>query len=364
MMKDNNVGNFNKHNITYYDDDLIITKVPNVNENQLEECINIIQQSNSEITFNLINYSKENQELTFYTNKKMNLDRWNKKEEQDVKKKTITTADEMKKEIEKLLKSSRETENACLSFYDRYDMISLYEVGVLLKIKHREFYPIIKNMKKSLAYSYKEYNKILNAECSKIRFVYEEKEFIEVKLGGKIISEHETYIYYRKNNNIYMIDKYGNSDEKLLCLTLEKARELFDIMEEYRDYLKEEETKINAVNSKFLVNISKENGIILKPEIPYFYINFTKNTNNEKNHYSFVCTGNDLVELIYGKEEQLFKNIYVKIDDCPKWMHERLYQRRKEMFEEEKLEEAKRKRKESQKQKRLEFKKRFFSFKK
>ena len=52
---------------------------------------------------------------------------------------------------------------------------------------------------------------------------------------------------------------------------------------------------------------------------------------------------------LQGKEDEIFKSIFVKIDDCPEWIRQELYQIRQEQLA-----------KENKKEKRLELKRKIF----
>ena len=54
--------------------------VNNVNKYLLERCINIIINSNQDVNFNKIFYSKENEAVYFYADKNLNLNAWNDSE--------------------------------------------------------------------------------------------------------------------------------------------------------------------------------------------------------------------------------------------------------------------------------------------
>lgn len=61
---------------------------------------------------------------------------------------------------------------------------------------------------------------------------------------------------------------------------------------------------------------------------------------------------------IQGKEDEILKRIFIKINDCPKWCQEMLYEfRQNELVEEQKIEIQN-----MRKQKRLELKKKIFPF--
>ena len=61
----------------------------------------------------------------------------------------------------------------------------------------------------------------------------------------------------------------------------------------------------------------------------------------------YDCNSNNVISVIRGKEDELLKKIFIRIDDCPEWSKEPLYIiRQKRLLEEEKaLREKRRKEK-------------------
>lgn len=99
--------------------------------------------------------------------------------------------------------------------------------------------------------------------------------------------------------------------------------------------------------------------------------------------YYHYCNSNTIINAINGNEDKIFKKVFIKINDCPKWSQSDLYKIRQKQFEEEqqrikkleKLEkqnqleeeqkaEEERKIVEEKNQKRLTLKRRFFPFSK
>ena len=73
------------------------------------------------------------------------------------------------------------------------------------------------------------------------------------------------------------------------------------------------------------------------------------------NSYELVCNSSIVNEIFTGKETEIFKSIFVKISDCPKWSQAMLYEiRNNQLLEEQKIE--------KQKQKRIELARKIFPF--
>ena len=109
---------------------------------------------------------------------------------------------------------------------------------------------------------------------------------------------------------------------------------------------------INSINSNFKINSDE------------YMINVTHNDSFRlsaiiyKDEYEYDCNSNNVTSICRDKEDEVFKRIFVRIDDCPEWTREILYTiRKKQLEEQEKLEY-----KEMKKQKRLELTRKIFPF--
>ena len=71
--------------------------------------------------------------------------------------------------------------------------------------------------------------------------------------------------------------------------------------------------------------------------------------NHYDDEYRYDCNSSLILDILKDNEDLLFKKIFVRIEDCPEWTREALYNKRKHQLEEEK-----------KKQKKLELKRKFF----
>ncbi len=108
----------------------------------------------------------------------------------------------------------------------------------------------------------------------------------------------------------------------------------------YRDYM----NNVQSTNSNFKIN-SDEYSVDIK-----YNNSFTLSAMTYENEYQYDCNSNNVTSICRNNEDEIFKRIFVNIEDCPEWTHEKLYAIRKEQLkEQEKIEY-----KEMKKQKRLE----------
>ena len=48
------------------------------------------------------------------------------------------------------------------------------------------------------------------------------------------------------------------------------------------------------------------------------------------------CNSHEILNVVCGQENEIFKKLFVRIDDCPYWSRESLYEIRKKQLDEEK----------------------------
>lgn len=118
---------------------LKVTSIENVSEFSLESCLKTIFESNPNVIFNTIQYSKNNKTVYFYTNQDITTKAY--EESKFTNYKPITSKTEILEEIKKVLLSPKSKDNNC---------ISLYDVLTLLEELNSEYENIIKKYQNKL----------------------------------------------------------------------------------------------------------------------------------------------------------------------------------------------------------------------
>lgn len=176
-----------------------------------------------------------------------------------------------------------------------------------------------------------------------------------------------TKIYFGKNNGELVIRRINGycKINNILQLMGAYIEELYDYYDAVHQTEKDGKFNINSVNSPFFVNISFACLCI--------YYNKTHITSDFRilsfydDNLKFYCKSRnpDLTSFIKNRENEFLSNVFVKISDCPEWMHNHLALERQAQLEEiEVAQQAEliRQTKLAKKQKRREFLKKIFSF--
>lgn len=245
----------------------------------------------------------------------------------------ITSPKEILKELKYVLEQDRNKDETSISVYD---------VINLIKNKYSEC--------KSLDHNF--YHRIYS--LTGLDYLFLDVDF-DSKNKYLILSYHCSKMFFTKENDdlILVKSEYYNAKDVLGKCGKEISERYDKFIKDisfYRDYM----NNVQSTNSNFKIN-SDEYRINVKHND-----SFTLSAKTYENKYEYDCNSNNVTSVCRDKEDEIFKRIFIKIDDCPEWTHEILYAIRKEQLkEQEKLEY-----KEMKKQKRLELVRRFNPFRK
>lgn len=229
------------------------------------------------------------------------------------------------------------------------DCISLYDIANLMK-KSKNEYNRIEN----------EYEKHLNSVLKeKQLYIYLSFNYAKKQLIIGVAKEPSNHFYTitltKQDEELYIVEietPYFNEILKTIGSDLSK---IYDEFMKFSDSNTQKNYNIKPLNSNFLVDINSY-GVSTHPETE----NFELSSHSYTKKYDYKCDSVSVLTALHGKEDEIFKRIFVKIDDCPKWSKQALYQIRQEQLKEEKRLEEEQLYKETKKQKRLELKNKFF----
>jgi len=140
--------------------------------------------------------------------------------------------------------------------------------------------------------------------------------------------------------------------QELLSKCGEKISDYYDSCLQYQSLFMQCSKDIQSVNSDFLVDIdAKEISISSKFEKMGHTYDFKLSINFIYGEYEYKCMSNTVISAFRNNEDEIFKRIFVRIEDCPKWTWFLLYELRKEQLE-----------KNAKKEKRRELRKKIFPF--
>ena len=102
-------------------DNIKVTSISDVDEFSFENCLKKVFESNPGVTFNTIQYSKENKKIYFYTNNNISTKEW--EDSKKVYLKPLSSPGSILEEIKSVLNMEINKESDCISLYDVYNLI-------------------------------------------------------------------------------------------------------------------------------------------------------------------------------------------------------------------------------------------------
>ena len=314
------------------------TSISNVEEYELESCIKTIFETNPNVLYDTIQYSKTNKTVYFYTNKEISKKIWENKNVN--KHKTLNSTFEILDELKNVLIDEKIKDTHSISIYDISNVISNI---------NKKYYETISDYEIIL-------NNIVSSFDSSSNLTFCSFNHINNELS---ISFNEQLIIISKKEKLYIVKSELENDKEFLDALGDALTQFYNEMVKYSSYRSESSLRISPINSRFFINIGSF-GVDVFTKCSNENDDFNLLSNNNK---EYKYSGNfNIIDCIKGNEDEFFKNIFVKIDDCPTWIQNILYTiRQEQLMNEQKIEDEKIY-KDIKKQKRLNLKKKFLPF--
>lgn len=225
----------------------------------------------------------------------------------------INSSSKTLEEIKKILVSKKNTDSSCISVYD---------VAKLFKMKFDDF----ENHREYWSNLILDELEVIIFNLDNVFIEYHDKKPKEIKINF-FTPEPKTVVFSKEKGDLYIKESelYENDTKKLLKLIGNIVLEMFDdfknldIKSTYYDKF------AKSVNANFYINFALNQVEIYNKDFSLKYSNFSED-------YEYECNSNKLLNVISGYEDELFKNIFVNIDDCPEWSKPFLYEIRQKQL--------------------------------
>lgn len=337
-------------------DDLIKTSISGVKEEKIEECLDKIIASNTNVTFGNVQYSKRDRRLYFYTDKEISIEAW--KTPKSDNNSTMTLTIDVLEEIKRLLLLQEEQENEnCISLYQRDDVISLDEVIKVVKLKSKQHEQMLEYYEGEIETLFRTDVEGIQRDVYSYISKYEDyNNSLRVSFKGHYDDDYSRIIFKKDEMGDMHAQKETESFidvDKIMVGCGEMISRAYDALLPFKDF-KTQSCDIKTLNSRFTVNISQY-GIDIE------YCTFRLSFLSYKEKCNYKCNSQNIINFIKGNEMEIAKKIFVRIEECPEWMHRELYEKRKnQLLKKKQVEEQKNNHeckttKENQKKKKLGF---------
>lgn len=302
---------------------LKVSTISNVSEYSLERCLTTIFESNPNVIFNTIQYSKNDKKVYFYTNQEISTKAW--EESRISTYKPITKSSEILEEVKNILVCEPNKNNDC---------ISLYDVAQLMKRKYNEYESDKHSFDKHFNYVIK--SKYGNSSSIVVNdFDYDNDE---LHIWFEYWKVYYTIIFSKKDEDLYVKKDESYSGKDILATLGDSLSKLYDKFIQHTDVKQQQSYSFKPINSNFLVDVSSYGVSIFVRNASNFYTKeFELNSRSYEDGYFYDCNSNTVISSLKGKECEIFKRIFVRIEDCPEWSQPILYEIRQNQLVEEQI---------------------------
>lgn len=326
---------------------LKVTSISNVSEYSLESCLKTIFESNPNVIFNTIQYSKNDKKVYFYTNEEISTKKY--EESKVTKYKPIYSSTEILEELKNILISEKNKDKNC---------ISLYDILNLIKKENYQYNKTKESYESQLEH-------IINSKYADVGIIVYGFDYDtnELKIGFSYFDDYDKINFAKKDGDLFITQSETHRGNDVLAVLGDTLSNLYDVFEQYRDFKKQYNFGFKSINSNFLIDVSQYGvNIYARSKVNDFGRDFKLKAYSYKNEYEYDCNSNVVISAFRGQEVEILKRVFVRIEDCPEWSQPVLYEiRQNQLAEEQKIEEEK-KYKEMKKQRRLELTRKIFPF--
>ena len=296
---------------------LKITTISNVEEFMLDDCLRIIFESNPNVIFNTVQYSKNDKKVYFYTDKEIDISKY--KKINTIEYKPIKNKQDILEEIKRIISLPKVNRYDCVSLNTAYEFI--LKKRNELKNKEKYYKRILDNMIKE---KYGRDSGLVVHE-----FDYEKNEL-------SIAFKHFGSKYYNINLKIKDEDLYVSSSETyesddVFRLLYKQLTLLYNEYEKYREFYEQKTYHERPINSNFFIDIDFYGVRIYNKE--FFNKDFEIRYPSYSKEYEIECNSAKLMSVIEETQRDILNKIYIEIEKCPKCSRKELYDIRKKQLE-------------------------------
>lgn len=210
------------------------------------------------------------------------------------------------------------------------DCISLYDVTQLIKRKREYYENIIESYERQLTSISKRNDLGYTSIVVDNEFEYENK--IKIDFNTKHNNYYNAF-FFKKDDDLYVICPWiPDSQRKQILLILGNTiSRLYDAVLQYNRIFDYYVRDIKSMNSDVSVDIIGDS-----IDISFAHDSekeFELKLNNRSDQYEWWTNSYKIASTISESENEIFKKVFVKIEDCPEWSRDDLYKIRKNQLE-------------------------------
>ena len=273
-----------------------------VGEWELQECIKEIMAKNPEVTFNVIQYSRDDNRVFFYTDKPIALPEENRN-------KRVIEKDIAKK-IDEILKFEDKLDTELVSIYS-----VLFVVRNMADAKKTNINGLKYDVEMELDVRYGYYSR---ASLSEMNYI---DNTITMMIKKDKKGEPKPVVFTKEKGKLKVVRSEIDDADDVLRAAEKSLIAYYDYCMEHKPYETEMTAKIQTQMDGFSCDISKggvrvayqdrtANLEVIAPVEPF---TFEKTSNRE-----------DVLKKLDGESDEFLAHLYVRISDCPSWCKEKI----------------------------------------
>jgi hypothetical protein len=285
-----------------------IASYPNISEWELQDCINHVLTENEGVTFNVIQFDKQDNRVFFYTDDPIKV---TYKSKADVVKRATT-----EEAIKKVLESKDNLDVQLISIFRLLHAIKNMSDANTTSINGLK-YDV--DMELDIRYGY--YSKV---ELSDMNYI-DNTITMMVKKGKKEPFKEITFT--KEMGQLKVVSSEVEDAEEILRLCNKSLSVYYDYCLETKAYNTEMVMGITSANPEFICDVKKD-GIRIYNQSEQDSIEVVTNSQP----FAFVVNSNNepVARKVRDNVDEFIANTFVRIDDCPSWVKEKAIEYRKE----------------------------------
>lgn len=222
----------------------------------------------------------------------------------------LSSSKEILEELKRVLEQEKCKDESAVSIYD---LLRLFREknSEIVSLDNQLFQYIKNNLEEEIF----AYGTLFDQEEMKLIIIYNDKKIFFTKRDGNLVIS--------KTN--------CRCANELLVKCGKEISERYDKFVRDIGFYRDGIDNVKAVNSNFVINSGEFNISISEKNV--WSSSFALSARIQKNQYDYKCDSNNVIAACQNNEDEIFKRIFVRIADCPKWTQQTLYQMRQEQLE-------------------------------
>lgn len=157
---------------------------------------------------------------------------------------------------------------------------------------------------------------------------------ISISFRKNRYDDYKKVVFAKYNDDVYLKSSETSYGKDVFGVLYEIIFNAYNELIKFKNYDQEKCYYVKTINSNFIANISHYGVDIC--DSPDFSSKFKLIKASCNNTYTCECNSGIVLNTVKGIEDEILKCTFVRIEDCPNWMKDSLYEMRKNELEEQK----------------------------